>query len=362
MTVGFHSPLPPARSGVADYSAALLAELRRHGTVEVGAERCDVALYHLGNNRLHADSYRRAIERQGVVVLHDAVLHHFLLGQLSESAYQDEFVYNYGEWNRGLARDLWRGRAASGSDERYFRYPMLKRVAERSRAVIVHNPAAARAVREHAPEARIVEIPHLFAPPDLPPEADVLRYRQSLGIDPGAFVFGVFGYLRESKRVISVLEAFGTLRRDRPRTALVIAGQFVSSDLERAIQPMLSAGGVFRLPFLEEYEFWLAARMIDACINLRYPSAGESSGIAVRMMGIGKPVLVTDSEEYGRVPEDAIVRIAPGPAERDSLLYHMTVLAKAAGVADAIGERAAHHIATHHALETVGAQFWNAFR
>ena len=154
MTAGFFSPLPPARTGVADYAAALLAELRRHGRVEVAPERCDVALYHLGNNGLHAEIYRRAIASPGVVVLHDAVLHHFFLGQLSEAAYIDEFVYNYGEWNRGLGRELWRARAGSASDDRYFRYPMLKRVAERSRAVVVHNPAAAAAVTEHAPAAR----------------------------------------------------------------------------------------------------------------------------------------------------------------------------------------------------------------
>jgi len=102
---GFYSPLPPARTGVADYAAALLAELRRHGRVEVAPRRCDVALYHLGNNALHADIYRRALERPGVVVLHDAVLHHFLLGQLDESAYIEEFVHNYGEWHRALAAD-----------------------------------------------------------------------------------------------------------------------------------------------------------------------------------------------------------------------------------------------------------------
>ena len=44
----------------------------------------------------------------------------------------------------GLAEELWQARAASGADHRYFQFPMLKRVAERSRAVIVHNPAAAR--------------------------------------------------------------------------------------------------------------------------------------------------------------------------------------------------------------------------
>jgi len=351
--------LPPARSGVADYSAALLSELRKHGQVEVSAERCNVALYHLGNNALHAEIYRRAIERPGVAVLHDAVLQHFFLGQLSETGYIDEFVYNYGEWNRGLARELWRGRAASGADDRFFRYPMLKRVAERSRAIVVHNPAAARVVREHVPAACVVEIPHLFAPPDLPPDVEVLRYRDALGLDQGTLVFGVFGYLRESKRLVAVLEAFGALHRDFPRTALVIAGEFVSSDLERAVTPMLDAPGVLRLPYLEEREFWRAASMIDVCVNLRYPAAGESSGIAVRMMGIGKPVLVTESEEYARVPEDACIRIDAGPAERDSLLHHMVMLAGVEGVAGTVGERAAAHIAEHHRVEQVGRQYWD---
>ena len=157
MTVGFYSPLPPAPTGVADYAQALLAALRRHGRVEVAPARCDIALYHLGNNRLHAAIYQRALARPGIVVLHDAVLHHFLLGQLSHDAYVEEFVYNYGEWQRGLAEDLWRSRAASGGDHRYFDRPMLRRAVEAARAVVVHNPAAARLVREHVHTARVVE-------------------------------------------------------------------------------------------------------------------------------------------------------------------------------------------------------------
>src|SRR4029078_8378056 len=78
VTAGFYSPLPPARTGVADYSATLLGAMRKHGEVLVNPERAGTALYHLGNNSLHAAIYRRAIEQPGVVVLHDAVLHHFL--------------------------------------------------------------------------------------------------------------------------------------------------------------------------------------------------------------------------------------------------------------------------------------------
>jgi glycosyltransferase involved in cell wall biosynthesis len=357
MTIGFFSPLPPARTGVADYSAALLAELRRRGPVEIAPARCDRTLYHLGNNPLHAAIYRRALAEPGIVVLHDAVLQHFLLGQLSETEYLDEFVYNYGEWNRGLGRDLWRYRANSAADERYFRYPMLRRIAESARAVVVHNPAAARIVKEHAPAARVIEIPHLFAPQSLPGEADLLRYRQSIGLDPGAFVFGVFGYLRESKRIPSVLDAFAGVHAENRHTNLLIAGDFVSPTYASAIDA--AAPGVVRVPHLSDSDFWLAAGAIDACINLRYPAAGETSGIAIRMMGTGKPVLVTDSEECSRIPEDACVRIAAGIAERESLRRNMILLTSISGVASAIGIRGAGHIAANHRVTQVAEQYWD---
>jgi len=144
LKAGFFSPLPPARTGVADYSAALLRALSPLGEVVVDALNADVRLYHLGNNHLHRDIYRHALETPGVIVLHDAVLHHFFLGILSERDYIAEFVYNYGAWNEDLAHDLWKGRARSAADPAYFRYPMIKRVVERSLAVIVHNPGRPR--------------------------------------------------------------------------------------------------------------------------------------------------------------------------------------------------------------------------
>jgi len=359
VTVGFYAPLPPARTGVADYAAALLAELKKHGRMEVAPATCDVSLYHLGNNGLHGEIYQRALEKPGVVVLHDAVLHHFLLGRLNETDYVEEFVYNYGEWNRELARELWRGRASSGTDRRYFDYPMLRRIVERSRAVVVHNPAAAKVVTEHAAQARVVEIPHLFAVlPHPSGGVESVRWRQGCGIDPGSFVFGVFGYLRESKRLIPVLEAFEELHRTHPATTLLIAGQFVSTDLERAVAPLLSGPGIVRRPHLEEREFWLAAGGVDVCINLRYPAAGETSGIAIRMMGLGKPVMMTESLECSRFPEDACLRIASGAAERDSLSAHMTLVISMPQVAAAIGERAGAYVREHHGVERVGLEYW----
>ena len=65
-----------------------------------------------------------------------------------------------------------------------------------------------------------------------------------------------------------------------------------------------------RVPYLSKRDFWLAAGAVDACINLRYPAAGETSAIAIQFMGIGKPVLLTEAEECSRFPEDSCVRVA----------------------------------------------------
>jgi glycosyltransferase involved in cell wall biosynthesis len=357
--VGYYAPLPPAPTGVADYAAALLAALRRYGTVEPHARGADVALYHLGNNQLHRAIYRRALAHPGVVVLHDAVLQHFFLGALDRAAYVDEFVYNYGEWHRPLAEELWSARAGSALDRRYFDYPMLRRIAERACAVVVHNPAAARMVRQHAPGARVVEIPHLFCPPELPAAWEVVRMRQRLGVATHEFLFGVFGYLRESKRLFAVLRTFARLRESRPDARLLIAGPFVSSGLARATAPLLNAPGILRLPYLSERDFWRAALAVDACSNLRYPAAGETSGIAIRLMGAAKPVMLTDGEENSGYPRAACLRIESGLAEEDSLWHNMFLLTSMRECAGEIGLRASGHIVEHHQAVRIAQQYWD---
>jgi glycosyltransferase involved in cell wall biosynthesis len=358
VTVGFHSPLPPARTGVADYAAALLAALRRLGKVTCGGAGADVHLYHLGNNQLHRRIYQDALARPGVAVLHDAVLAHFFLGSLSREAFVEEFVYNYGEWARGLAGELWAGRARSAQDPRYFRYPMLRRVAQRSRALVVHNPAAARMVAEHAPEARVAEIPHLFSAPEPPPLTAVIRFRERLGLSAQTFLFGVFGHLRESKRLLVVLRACEAVRQAGGDVALAVAGRFASTDLARAVAPLLEGPRILRFGYLPEDKFWLLASAVDACINLRYPAAGETSGITIRLMGLGKPVLVSAGEETARFPEGVCLRVDPGPAEADMLSEYMLWLAGDREAAREIGRRGGAHVRERHSLEAVARQYW----
>ncbi len=359
MKLGFFSPLPPARTGVADYSASLLRALQSTGSVEIGEG--DINLYHLGNNQLHREIYQRALEKPGIAVIHDAVLQHFFLGCFSEPEYVAEFVYNYGTWTADQARDLWRGRARSASDPEYFRYSMLKRVAEKSLAVIVHNPAAAAIVKQHAPAAIIHEIPHLLELPEPPRAWEVAALRGKLGIPEGAFLFGVFGHLRESKRLPAVLRAFHRAR-GAAEIALLVAGDFVSSDLERALEPLLASDRIFRVGYTPERDFWMHAACVDACINLRYPTAGETSGITIRLMGLGKPVLMSAALENAGFPDASCIQVDAGPAEEDQLVEFMIWLATFPQDARAMGRRAAAHIREFHHPQRIADLYWQAIR
>ncbi|MBM3736315.1 MAG: glycosyltransferase family 4 protein [Acidobacteria bacterium] len=332
--------MPPARTGVAEYSQSLVNALRRIADVDVNPppSRWTANVYNVGNNLLHREIYANALRFPGAVLLHDAVLHHFFLGANDRQAYVDEFVYNYGEWHRSTAEHLWKDRAQSGHAAVYFRYPMLRRLLESARAVAVHNAAAARIVREHAPSVPVVEIPHLLEPPPPPPAVRLFPEQR--------FVFGIFGHLRESKRIPVVIGAFRRIRRAIPGAALVIAGEFVSPDLARAIPN--SEPGIIRVPYLPERGFWDLAHSVDCCISLRYPSAAETSGIAIRLMGAGKPVIVTAGEETAAMPDTAGLRVDPGPPEAEMLAAYMLWLAKNPAQASWIGGQAAQHIRTHH--------------
>ena len=120
MRVACFSPLPPRRSGIADYSAALLPALARHVELQVFAEdaeapcgdlcvrrhaeyrpeQFDIALYQLGNNPDHIFVYQTALASPGVAVLHEFNLHHLIaevtIRRGDWDAYLKEVEYNGG--------------------------------------------------------------------------------------------------------------------------------------------------------------------------------------------------------------------------------------------------------------------------
>lgn len=350
--LGVYAPAEGSPTGVDRYARLLNAALGNRGRVLPG-DRGTVALYHLANNPLHAEAYRQSLRRPGIVLLHDALLQHFFLATCSESGYVDEFVFNYGNWGRELARELYRGQSRSGLRREYYDYPLLRRPLEHARAVLVHNRAAAEAARRHAPDARIVEIPHLGLCPAEPEPVDVLRFRDRLKIPLNAFVFSIFGYLRESKRPLAAIRALP------PGAILLLAGDPVSRDLPGSLGALASVPGLRRTGFLGDGDFRLAAAATDVCINLRDPSAGETSGIAIQLMGMGRPVMVSEGAEVEGFPPGACPRIPRGVLEEETLRAVMLWLASHRNDARRMGAAARAHIALQHAPDRVADAIWS---
>ena len=354
MRVALVSPLPPSRTGVAEFSARVGRELAAFAEVDpmesADADTLrpyDRRLYQIGNNPLHTGAYEAALAVPGIVELHDAVLHHFQLGRLTREEYLEEFVRNSGEWSRDLAAELWGRRGQSAVDELFFGYPMLRGIVEAAEALIVHNAGAARRAREATPEPPpIFEIPH-YVDLEPPPAGDA---RAGLGVPLDALLIGCFGFQRPTRRLRSVLRAAARLNAP---WRLLVAGEFLSPEYEASLGDLLEQPGVIRRPYVPDDELRRLAAAVDVCVNLRWPSAGETSGIAMRLMAAGKPVLVTDAEEWAAVPEEAVLRIDPGEPEEDELVEVLQLLASEPEMRRATGEAARRHVEQFHSIDAV---------
>jgi hypothetical protein len=224
----------------------------------------------------------------------------------------------------------------------------------------VHNPAAADAVRRADDGVVMVEIPHLWEPPPVVEVWEIERQRHALGVPASGLLFGVFGHLRESKRLGPLLAAFARVQQRYPFARLLVAGEFVSRDLERSLAPMLGGEGIIRVAYLRERDFSLHAAAVDVCINLRYPAAGETSGIGVRLMGMGKAVLVSAGRATERLPETACVRIDTGVAEREMLEAYMMWFCEAPRACSSIGAQAAAYIRREHSAGAAARRYVEA--
>ncbi len=360
MRIGYHAPLPPAATGVADYAQSLLDALRPISQPVLDARTADVHLYQLGNNRFHRPMLQRLLEQPGAALLHDANLHHYYLGSLSREAYIAEFCRQYGGWYRSFAESIWVQRATSGADPRYFHFPMLGQVIENATRILVHNRAAQRIVEAHGGAGKTHILPHLVPDPPPVPVRDVLSLRHSHNLPGNTFLLAVFGHLRESKRLGVILRAHGQARRREPSLRLLIAGAFVSSAYAAALD--LEQPGVLRTGFLPASDFWRWASAADACINLRYPSCGETSGISMRLMSLAKPVIVTAGGEYEDFPASAYLPVDSGPAEPAQLEEWMVQLARHRDWGLHIGQTAAAHLRQHHAPATAAQQVLDLLR
>jgi glycosyltransferase involved in cell wall biosynthesis/SAM-dependent methyltransferase len=362
MRVAYFSPLPPARSGIADYSEALLESLRPLAEVEVfaGPDRpfdpanFDIALYQVGNNGHHGFVYEAALRHPGVVVMHESNLHHLMadltIRRGDWDAYVRECEYNGGPAARDFAERV--RKLEVGPD--YEGVAMTRRLLETARGVVVHSRFMEGEIRQAGFTGPVAPIPHGA----WIPRADRHAFRSKLGLDAVTPLVGIFGFLKPYKRIAESLRAFRRLVKLEPRARMILVGE---PHPEFPLEPMIRSLGlsahvrVLGFAPIEEFTGYLAA--CDIVLNLRYPTVGETSGTLLRAMGLGKAVLVSGVGSFAEFPEDVCLKVPVGAGEEDLIFEYLNLLVSRPEVAREMGGRARNYVAERCNWPAVARQY-----
>ncbi|MGZ8629466.1 MAG: glycosyltransferase [Actinomycetota bacterium] len=349
----FTGPLPPAPTGIATYDRAVLDGLERIGfgrrirmdvawpvhTQDAGRfSGYHLGVFQLGNNvEFHLEIYRAAYLTSALVVLHDLALDDFVRG-LKVSG--DPLGYM-------AAREAGRLRGASEDPDvvrnEPLREPWCAHVVRRARGVIVHSDFGRRYLEGFGSRTPVFVVPHPvietpLAFEEATPRASELR--ASVG-DP-AFLVVAPGDMNEAKRLDALVQAAARIGEDA-HVALVgrrIEGYDVEPAIEAAgMQPRVSVHA--DVPD-EDFLAWLVAA--DAAVDLRFPHRGEVSGSLSRAMQAGLPTVVSATGSYLDLPEDTLLRVAPGPTDPEELANTLKGLRDDPDLRARLGAAAAAHV------------------
>ncbi len=344
--------MPPSRSGIADYSEALAAELSVITNLTVFANAADaqryepaafdIAVYQLGNNAHHDFVYDMALRHPGVVVMHEANLHHLItdvtIRRNDWDAYVAECAYNGGAAAEQFAQ---RVRALETGPD-YDGLPMTRRILETARGVIVHSQFMVEKMREAGYHGPLARIPHgAWINDGVVQRTGRNSMRQRLGLDERTPLIGTFGFLKPYKRIAESLRAFRRLTKIEPRARLVLGGEpHPEFPLQQTIEALGLDPYARILGYTAADDFTSYIEACDIILNLRFPTVGETSGSLLRALGAGRAVLVSDVGAFSELPDDVCLKVPVGMGEEDTIFEYLNLLVSRPDLGAAMGERA----------------------
>lgn len=378
------SPMPPDKSGIADYSGELLPELTRHYQVDIVSvskiedpwalgncqirsvewfhahgQDYDHILYQFGNSSFHAHMFELLERFPGVVVLHDF----FLSGVVN-------YLNSTGQ--RGtFARALYLSHGypaladfdAGSPHSAIWKYPLNKQVLDDATGVIVHSRhSQTLADQWHGPgfSRDWAVIPHLRALADITRD----RARQALAIAPETFLTCSFGLLAPTKLNHELLMAWLASPLGKNGAGhLVFVGLndegAYGKDLERMIADSGCAERISITGFasISIYRQYLAGA--DMAIQLRTRSRGETSGTILDCLAHGLPTIINANGSAGELPEQALVKM-PDAFTVETLTEHIGELHRDSAARAALALRGRDYIQTAHHPYEVGQAYHHA--
>lgn len=348
MRIGYCSPFNPMKSGISDFSEELIIALKNYVELVIFTpvelekknierefevhklseldhaalrESLDLIVYQVGNNiKYHGEIVDMLLKYPGILELHDFGLHHlaaekYFLGQ-GPVAYYKEVCYCHGEYGGEIAQRFLEGKERAPWETHTLDLCMNKRYIDNAIAVILHSEAAKQMTLGFRSDVPVINI-MLHA--EIEPDVDTWKQecRKELNLDKNLPIFGSFGFATRAKRIIPILNALKKYKDDEQKDFLyVIVGEAHEElNLKETITQLGLEHHVITTGFtsLDEFKRYMGA--CDFCFNLRYPTQGESSASLHRMLGMGKPAIVTDIGTFADYPDDIVLKVRYGEDE-----------------------------------------------
>lgn len=361
MKIAYFSPLNPVKSGISDFSEELIPELRKVMDIEIFTmkgetqnkniqkryklydirkyeneqirSQFDLAVFHIGNSyACHNEIVETFKKYGGIIELHDASLHHYLAEETIVKNDYDKYVeimhYCHGKKGKETAIRFLNGEIGAPWETSSARFTVCKHLIDRAQGVIVHSDFAKQMVLGIRPDAKVVNIP--LHTPDICMNYEVLKKnaRKKLEISDDIYVFGAFGHATVHKRIPQILQALSQYKKEKRNFHFYIVGQATGLELESMVKELDLENEVTVTGYTSLEDFKLYMQACDVAFNLRYPTQGESSASLHRLLGMGKPVLVTNVGSFREYSDLIVDKVGYGKGEIQEILKVLFDLTK----------------------------------
>ena len=80
---------------------------------------------------------------------------------------------------------------------------------------------------------------------------------------------------------------------------------------------------------MDEERLWSLLAATDVSVSLRYPTMGETSGVVVRALSLGRPLVVSDVGWFSELPDEVALKVPVGGDEVEVLAEHARAASRA---------------------------------
>ena len=364
MRVAFFSPLNPQRSGISDYSEELLPYLAAHARIDLVTNGYqpsnpeinntfttltpdqflsrktdyDCVLYQIGNHPdYHGYMARCMRHAPGIVVLHDYSLSYLMLGLTLErgdlKALERILAATHGKDAGPLARQILLGRVDP------YQLSLARPIIEMSNGVIVHNLYAHDKLKQEYPHQAIRVVRH--ATPIRQSLGDKAELRRKYGFAQDDFLIASVSRLAYNKRFELAFSVLADIVRLHPQAKLLLVGEGQLSTQASAMIAALNLDShIHKTGFVSAEAYLAYIDMADAAIDLRFPTAGETSGGSLRLLQAAKPVVASAQGFFLELPKECCLVIPVDANERQAIVQAMRSLIEDPAFRTSVGDAA----------------------